>query len=77
MKPKDFFNLPTTTAQKQYEALRAFYIEDSSAKEVAEQFGFSEKYLKKLRYEFVKQLNKGNIPSFFRFSFITESKATL
>jgi len=65
MKPKDFFNLPTTTAQKQYEALRAFYIEDSSAKEVAEQFGFSEKYLKKLRYEFVKQLNKGNIPSFF------------
>ena len=35
----DFLTSPQSTAQKQYEALRAFYLDGRSAAEVAEQFG--------------------------------------
>ncbi len=35
MKAKDFFINPNSIAQKQYEALRMYYVEGKSTKEVA------------------------------------------
>ncbi len=37
----DYFSGPTSTAQKQYEALRAFFLEKHTAEEVAEKFGYT------------------------------------
>ncbi len=36
-----FFQFPQEIAHKQYEALRAFYLEGKSAGEVAQQFGYT------------------------------------
>ena len=41
MNPEDFFLKPQTIAQKQYEALRLFFVEKVLAKEVSEKFGYS------------------------------------
>ena len=40
MNEKDYFITPSTTAQKQYEALKAFFVDGLSAKVVAEKFGY-------------------------------------
>ena len=40
MNPDVFFNIPQSVAQKQYEALRMFFLEKKSAKETAEKFGY-------------------------------------
>ena len=40
MEPKTFFLQPATITQKQYEALRIYYLENKTAKEVAEKFGY-------------------------------------
>jgi hypothetical protein len=58
MGAKTFFLNPSTAVQKQYEALRAFYIEKLSTNQVAEKFKFSESYFKKLRYKFNQTLNR-------------------
>nr|MBA3746853.1 hypothetical protein [Solirubrobacterales bacterium] len=36
-----FFTAPGAVAQRQYEALRAYFVEDASAAEVAERFGYA------------------------------------
>lgn len=36
-----FFTTPSAVAQRQYEALRAYFVEDASAAEVAERFGYA------------------------------------
>jgi len=59
MDVKTFFLHPTITAQKQYEALRAFYVDRLSATEAAEKFNFSHSYFKKLRFEFSQALKTG------------------
>jgi len=41
MKPEEFFLEPSTIAQKQYEALRMFFIEKSTATQVADRFGYT------------------------------------
>ncbi len=41
MNDYDYFLKPQTTTQKQYEALRMFFVEKSPAKNVAEKFGYS------------------------------------
>ena len=41
MEPKGFFSKHSTVAQKQYEALRMFFVENKSAKEVAQTFGYT------------------------------------
>ena len=41
MTPEDFFLQPGVLAQKQYEALRMYFIEKKSAKEVARNFGYT------------------------------------
>jgi len=64
MEPQAFFTHPSSTAQRHYEALKAFYIEGKSASEAGTQFGFSEAYVKKLRFEFVRALRAGLNPFF-------------
>jgi len=41
MGPVDYFNSPSSIAQKQYEAMRMFFVEKKSGKIVAERFGYS------------------------------------
>lgn len=62
---KDFFLKPALALQRQYEALRAFYVDKKTAKQVAEQFGFSENYFNKLRSYFHQTLEQGQIPNIF------------
>lgn len=38
---KDFFETPKNSTQKRYEALRAFFLENKSAKEIALQYGYT------------------------------------
>ncbi len=65
MEPKQYFLEPTTnTLQKQYEALRAFFIEGLSANEVSQKFGYSPLYFKKIRYEFIQKLKQEENPFF-------------
>lgn len=61
----EFFLKPKNPVHKQYEALRAFYVEGRSAAEVARTFGFSESYFNKLRTLFHKRLLAHEPPSFF------------
>jgi len=64
MEPKTFFLKPLNPLQKQYEALKAFYVNGLSSARVCKQFGLSQAYFKKLRFLFVKKLKQG-INSFF------------
>ena len=41
MDPIEFFSQPNTPRQKQYEALRAFYVDKIPAKKVAAKFGYT------------------------------------
>ena len=68
MEIKEFFIKPKTTTQRQYEALRCFYLTDLSADLAAKKFDFSPKYFKKMRFEFARNLKNGIIP------FFTETK---
>ena len=56
MKPEDYFNSPHTIAQKQYEALRSFFFEGVSGKEVAERFGYSYRGFTTIVSDFRKKL---------------------
>ncbi len=62
---KDFFLKPRHPFQRQYEALRAFYVENKTANQVAVQFGFSETYFNKLRSYFHQTLEDGQMPPLF------------
>ena len=48
---KNFFITPKTPKQRQYEALRAYVLEEVSAKEAAQRFGFTEKSLYSLAHD--------------------------
>jgi hypothetical protein len=64
MEMRDFFFSPKTPLQKQYEALRAFYVDKLSEKKVLKMFRFSKNYFKKLRFQVLKQLKQGVDPFF-------------
>jgi transposase len=64
MNVEDFFLNPLSIPQKQYEALRSFYIDHMPAKEAAKKAGFSYSYFKKLCYQFRQNLKKGINPFF-------------
>lgn len=64
MKPKNYFLNPKSAQQRQYEALRTFYITELSAEETAKKYNFSPAYFKKLRFEFSKNLKEG-VNTFF------------
>lgn len=58
MKPVDFFTTPQTTAQKQYEALRMFFVENKSAAEVADAFGYTYRGFTTIVSDFRKKLKE-------------------
>ena len=60
--PKSFFLQPLDPMQKRYEALRASFVEDLSAEEVARRFGYSIHTIHALRRDF----KAGLLPPFFR-----------
>ena len=64
MNPNNYFLHPTCATQRQYEALKAFYIEGLSVEEVASKFGFTPSYFKKIRSNFKKKLKQGVNPFF-------------
>jgi hypothetical protein len=49
---REFFSQPTQPYQRQYEALRAVFVEGHAQKQVAERFGFEYSSLRQLVYEF-------------------------
>lgn len=66
MEAIDFFTIPQSTAQKQYEALRAFYLDGRSAAEVAEQFGYTISSFYALNRDFRQRLkNSESSEQFF------------
>ncbi len=48
---KSLFLAPKTSKQRQYEALRAYVIDEASASQVADRFGFTEKSLYALAHD--------------------------
>jgi hypothetical protein len=54
----DYFLKPVGAQHRQYEALRAVYVEGNSLEQAARQFGFSAAYLKKVRGEFHRALQR-------------------
>ena len=60
-KTQTFFETPTHPLQRQYEALRAYFYEKKSAKEVADKFGYSENSLYCFASRFRKLLEQQQI----------------
>lgn len=56
MKPLDYFLSPSSISQKQYEALRMFFVEKKPAQEVATKFGYSYRGFTTLVSNFRKDL---------------------
>jgi len=56
-----FFAEPATPRQRQYEALRAFFVEGLASAEVARRFGYSPAGFRMLCYDF----RRGELPDFF------------
>jgi len=56
-----FFAEPATPRQRQYEALRAFFMEGLASAEVARRFGYSPAGFRMLCYDF----RRGELPDFF------------
>lgn len=57
MEPEDFFISPQNPTQKQYEALRAFYVEKVPGKIVAQRFGYTIASFYSLTRDFKKSLD--------------------
>ncbi len=68
----EFFTSPQNARQKQYEALREFYLEGQSAATVAQHFGYTLSSFYALTRDFRKHLQQDNPGSQY---FITESAA--
>jgi hypothetical protein len=60
-----FFLQPKTVAQKQYEALRMYYVEKKPAREVAERFGYTYRAFTSLVYSFPDKLSQDPAGMFF------------
>jgi len=56
-----FFSEPATPRQRQYEALRAFFVEELASAEVARRFGYTPAAFRMLCYDF----RRGELPEFF------------
>ena len=64
--PKKYFKNPVTTSQKQYEALRAFFIDNISAQEITNKFGYTVNAFYSLVKEFKAKLDNYEEDLFFR-----------
>ena len=60
-KRRRFFVEPATARQRQYEALRAFFVEGLASAEVARRFGYLPAAFRMLCYDF----RRGELPDFF------------
>jgi transposase len=58
-----FFNEPSSPRQRQYEALRAYFVEHVPSAEVAKRFGYTVGTFRALCYSF----RRGELPEFFTF----------
>jgi hypothetical protein len=56
----DFFLSPNSVTQKQYEALRMYFVERKTAKEVAKRFGYKHRGFTTIVTEFKKKLKSGS-----------------
>ena len=65
MEPKTFFLQPATIAQKQYEALRMYYLENKTAKEVAEKFGYRHRGFTTILTVFNKRIKNSDVENLF------------
>ncbi|MHB1922750.1 MAG: transposase [Chitinophagaceae bacterium] len=65
MNPEDFFLFPITIAQKQYEALRMFFIDQHPALEVSQKFGYTYRGFTTIVAGFRKQLKVDNLTVLF------------
>jgi len=65
MEPTTFFANPQNAVQKQYEALRAFYVEKWSGEEVAKRFGYTLSSFYSLTRDFKKNLLQEKPAQFF------------
>lgn len=54
---REFFTVPCQSYQRQYEALRAIFVDGRSQKDVAEQFGFTYGAMRQLVFQFRRTLN--------------------
>jgi hypothetical protein len=58
---RQFFDEPATARQRQYEALRSFFVEGLPSAEVARRFGYTPAAFRMLCYDF----RRGELPDFF------------
>ena len=61
-----YFLHPSTVAQKQYEALRAYFVEKLSATEVSSEFGYTFRAFTSLVADFRRKQNKQSEDQFFK-----------
>ncbi|MEI6436847.1 MAG: hypothetical protein WCP32_18640, partial [Bacteroidota bacterium] len=67
MKPIDFFLAPASIAQKQYEALRMYYVEGKTAVAVAARFGYTHRGFTTIVSGFTKKIKTGKTNGLFFF----------
>lgn len=61
---RHFFHAPEGSAQRRYEALRAFFVERRLLRDVARDFGFQYGSLRNLVSEFRRQCQQGTVTPF-------------
>ena len=61
---RGFFLEPVATYHRQYEALRAFFIEGRRLHDIAQQFGYRETSLRSMVCRFRAQVQAGDVPPF-------------
>ena len=65
MKPIDFFKKPQTIAQKQYEALRMFFVDKVDARTVADTFGYTYRGFTTIVSDFRIKLRNNEVDGLF------------
>jgi hypothetical protein len=61
---RGFFLAPVAPYHRQYEALRAFFIEGRCLHDIAQQFGYRETSLRSMVCRFRAQVQAGEVPPF-------------
>jgi hypothetical protein len=74
---REFFEQPTQTYHRRYEALRAIFVDQRSQKEVAQVFGFTYDSMRQLVREFRQYRDSENMPAESPFFEMSMSDAPL
>lgn len=61
---RQFFLEPAETYHRQYEALRAFFVEEQQLKEIAQEFGYQESSLRVMISNFRNQVKTNDLRPF-------------